>query len=317
MSGTDVSLPHIRSAHQRILPLVRRTPLLHLNVIKNAVPCNPQLYLKLETQQITGSFKVRGACSKLTTLGDAALARGLITASGGNHGSAVAYAGWIKNIPTCIYLPTSTSLDRIKRIESYGGSIVLYGDVWDDANVEAMRQATAQGMTYIHPYGDPDVINGQGTIALEMVSQVDALDYVIVAIGGGGLIGGIATAIKELSPRTQVIGVEAAGASSMLESLRAGHPVMLDHINTKAGTIALKTTTQLNYDLVKRYVDDIVLVSDDEMTAASRWLWRECALGTELSGAAAMAVLLFEKIHIPDNARVGIIVCGAGTDWLP
>lgn len=311
-----VDLNDIRTAQARIAGYVRRTPLINVSPLKEAVGAGSALYLKLENMQITGSFKARGAVNKLFSLPPEQVKRGIITASGGNHGLGVAYAGWLAKAPVTIYLPKSTPEIKAKKLAGWGAKVVYEGQVWDDANRAAMALAEREGLTYFHPFADPVVIAGQGTTGLEILADQPDIDTLLVAIGGGGLISGISLAVKALKPSINVIGVEPQGAPTLYESLRADKLIELDEIRTVAGTLAPRMSAQINLDIIKQNVDGIVLVSDDEMREASRWLWREMGIAAELSGAAALAALLSGKVTAREPQRICVLVCGAGSDGI-
>ncbi|HYB56763.1 MAG TPA: pyridoxal-phosphate dependent enzyme, partial [Alphaproteobacteria bacterium] len=269
-----------------------------------------------ECLQVTGSFKARGAVSKLKSLGAAEIARGLVTASGGNHGLGVAYAGWLARVPARVYLPTTAPKAKAEKLKRWGAEAVFAGGDWYESNKVALAAAEREGLTYIHPFADPAVIAGQGTISLEILEDDPRVDSVLVAIGGGGLIAGVATALKALQPRVKVIGVEPTGAAALFESLKAGRIVELEEIKTEAGSLAARRTEPLTFAHVRQNVDDIVLVSDDEMRAAAEWLWFELGLSVELSAAAAIAALRTGRYKPHEKERLCVIVCGAGTDGL-
>lgn len=265
---------------------------------------------------MTGSFKPRGAVNKLRTLAPGDARRGLVTASGGNHGLGVAYAGWLGGVPVTVYLPGSASAAKVAAIERWGARVIRAGEVWDDANRAALAAARRDGLAYVHPFADPLVIAGQGTLGLEIVEALPDVDVLVVAIGGGGLIGGVATAARALRPSLRVVGVEPVGAPTLHASLAAGALVELPAITTAAGTLAPRRSEPINLDLVQRHVERIVLVDDGQMRDAARWLWREVAIGAELSGAAAVAAVLTGKVNLAPGSRVCALVCGAGTDGL-
>lgn len=271
------------------------------------------LRLKLEAMQVTGSFKARGALNRALALG-AEAKRGIVTASGGNHGLAVAFAGRTIGAPTTVYLPTTASPEKARRIERWGATVVRVGAVWDDAHAAAVAHAEKDGLTYVHPFADPDVVAGQGTIALELYEQAPDTDALVIAIGGGGLIAGVGAAARLLWPGIRIIGVEPLGAPTLRESLRANRLIDLPEITTKAGTLAPRRSAQYTFEIVRRVVDEIVLVTDDEMRDAARWLLANVAVGVELAGAAAVAAVLTEKANIASAQRPCALVCGAGTD---
>ena len=272
--------------------------------------------LKLECLQVTGSFKPRGANNAILGLAPAALARGVITASGGNHGLAVAYAASASDTSALIYLPESTPPAKADKLRAWGAELVVEGAVWDDANVAALARAEAEGLAYIHPFADRAVIAGQGTVGREMLKQAPEIDVIVVAIGGGGLIAGIATAAKAIKPGIRIVGVEAEGAPTLSRSLEAGEVITLPGIETAAGTLAPRRSDALNFSIIREHVEEIVLVSDDEMRQAARWLYFEMGLAAELAGAAALAALRAGRVRLDRNSVVAALVCGAGSDGL-
>lgn len=311
-----VDLADIHAAQARLRNRVRRTPLVEAAPVRVGPWGNATLWLKLECLQVTGSFKARGAVNKLLTLGEDQIRRGLITASSGNHGLGVAYAGRLAGAPATVYLPNATPPAKAEKLELWGATVVREGAVWDEANEAALARAEQQGMTYMHPFADPAGIAGQGTIGLEILQDGPAIDLLVIPIGGGGLIAGVATAAKERKPSVRVIGVEPVGAPTLYESVKARALVDLPEIKTSAGGLAAKRSAQINLDLILRHVDDIVLVDDEDMRKAARWLWFEMGIGAELSGAAAVAAVLTRKRASEGSRSVCAIVSGTGTDGI-
>lgn len=309
-----VTLQTIQEARQRIVGAIRHTPMIAARPVKQYSNETETLYLKLENMQVTGSFKARGAVNTVLSLPSEQVARGLVTASGGNHGLGVAYAGWIARVPVTIYLSHNTPLSKAKKLEQWGAHVVFEGDVWDDANRAALAVAEREGLTYVHPFANPTVIAGQGTIGLEILEDMPRVDVLLVAIGGGGLISGISVAAKALRPDINIIGVEPVGAPTLYESVRAGQVIELPEIRTAANTLAPRMSAALNLDIIQRNVNDIVLVTDEEMREAARWLWFEMGVAAELSGAAAVAALLTGKVRLQPSQKVCALVCAAGTD---
>lgn len=305
----------IERAAERIKPHVRRTPCLRTRFIRAPIHGGP-LMLKLESLQVTGSFKSRGASNAIRLLDEAALARGVITASGGNHGVALAYAARAAEIPAVIYLPERAPAAKAAKLRAWGADVMVEGLDFDDANQAALARAERDGLTYVHPFDNPHVIAGQGTAGRELMKQSPDTDVVVVAIGGGGLISGIATAVKAMKPAARIIGVEARGAPTLRASRDAGQLVTLETIETEANTLAPKRSAEINFAIIEDLVDDIVLVSDDEMRAAARWLWFEMGIGAELSGAAAVAALQSGRIALAPDVTVTALVCGAGVDGM-
>lgn len=311
-----ITLTHIYDARSRISGYVRRTPLIEAKPVKTPITSAGEVYLKLECLQVSGSFKARGAVNKLMTLPPAQVKRGILTASGGNHGLGVAYAGWIKHVPVTIYLGGNTPPIKKHKLEGWGAKAIMVGEVWDDANREALAHAEREQLEYLHPFADAAVIAGQGTVALEIFDQLPDVDVIFVAIGGGGLISGVSLTAKLLKPTVKVIGIEPTGAPTLYESLKAGRVIELDEIKTKANTLAPRMSAQINYELIRDNVDEIVLVSDDEMRTAARWLWQEMGVAAELSGAAALAALMSGRYQLQAGQKACVLVCGAGTDGI-
>ncbi|MBL4740572.1 MAG: threonine/serine dehydratase [Sneathiella sp.] len=305
----NFTLALFKAAQARLLPYVRQTPLMEVKLDDKTT-----VSLKLENLQLSGSFKIRGALNTVLGLDAKALASGLVTASGGNHGMGVALAGSLTNTPTTIYLPKNTPASKVEKLKAITQDVIVEGDVWDDANALALEDAKRNGKTYIHPFADASVIEGQGTIALEILEAAPDLDVLIVAIGGGGLISGVATAAKLINPNIRIIGVEAAGAPTLHNSCKAGELITLEAISTRAGTLAPKRSADLNLSIISKLVEEIILVEDDEMEVAAKWLWNHCGIATELAASAALAAVHFDKFKTEENQKIGIIICGAGLD---
>jgi len=314
LTASAPTLDDVRRAAERISNHIRRTPLIEAAPAREHAALATQLLLKLESLQVTGSFKARGASNVLATLTPAALARGVVTASGGNHGLAVAYAARTAGAAATIYLPTNVPAAKIRKLQAWGATIIVEGEAWDDSNAAALRHAARHGMAYVHPFADPLVIAGQGTVATEVLDAAPGVDTLLVAIGGGGLISGIAVAAHAIRPGIRVIGVEPVGVPTLLRSLEAGRPSVLDRIDTAAGTLAPRSTDALNFGIIQRHVERVVLVSDAAMRDAAAWLWFEHGVAAELSGAAAVAALLTGAYRPSPGERVCAVVCGAGTD---
>jgi len=272
------------------------------------------VWLKLECLQVTGSFKARGALNRVLTLPRERAKRGIVTASGGNHGLAVAYAGRAIGAPTTVYLPEPTPPAKAARIARWGADVIRAGAVWDDAHARALEHAEREGLTYIHPFADPEVVAGQGTIALELFDKAPEIDALVIAIGGGGLMAGVGAAARLLRPGIRIIGVEPVGAPTLHESLRAGRVIELPSISTKAGTLAPRRSDPYTFEIIRAVADEIVLVTDDEMKDAARYLLANVGVGVELSGAAAVAALLTRKATVAGAKRPCALVCGTGTD---
>jgi threonine dehydratase len=302
-------------AAARIAGHVRVTPVIEAAALKEGLG-EARVALKLECLQATGSFKARGATNKLLSMPPDSVAKGIVTASGGNHGLATARAGWLAGVPATIFLPANAAPSKIEKLRSWGAKVEIVGEVWDESNEAALECAARTGAAYFHPFADPLVVAGQGTVAIEFLEQAPAVDTLLVAIGGGGLISGMAIAAKALKPSIRIIGVEPTGAPTLHASLRAGRVVTLDRITTGVPTMAARRTDERVFEIVRRHVDDVLLVSDEEMTEAARWLWFEMGIASDLSGAAAIAALRSGRFVAPPDAHIGALVCGAGPDGI-
>jgi threonine dehydratase len=314
--GVAPGIDEIRAAAERIRGFVRRTPLLPAAPVRNGGEHARGLLLKLEALQVTGSFKPRGAINAVLSLPPDTLRRGIVTASGGNHGLAVAYAGYATGAPATIFLPRSVARDKVANIEGWGARAVVAGEDWDESNRAALRYAAADSLAYIHPFGDPRVIAGQGTVGLEILDEAPWLDTLVVAIGGGGLISGIAIAAKALKAGIRIVGVEPTGAPTLHASIAAASLVELASLETAAVTLAPRRSESVNLAIVTAMVERIVLIEDGEMLDAARWLWSEAGVAAELSGAAAVAAVLADRYRPEAGERVCAVVCGAGKDAL-
>lgn len=272
-----------------------------------------QVYLKTENLQITGSFKVRGAYYKISQLTDEEKGKGVIACSAGNHAQGVALAAAKNGIKSVICIPDSAPISKVEATKRYGAEVCLVEGVYDDAHNRAVQLQEETGATFIHPFDDEDVIAGQGTIGLELLNQLPDLDAVIVPVGGGGLISGVAYAIKKLNPNCKVYGVQASGAPSMVNSLRDHKQESLSSVSTIADGIAVKTPGDLTYEICSEYVDEVVTVTDDEISTAILTLIEQQKLIAEGAGAVAVAAALFNKVDIKGK-KVVCLVSGGNID---
>lgn len=268
------------------------------------------LYLKTENLQVTGAFKIRGAYYKISQLSEEERQRGVVACSAGNHAQGVALAAQRYGIKAVICLPDGAPISKVEATRSYGAEICLVEGVYDDAYQKALSLRDEEGYTFIHPFDDPAVIAGQGTIALELSEQVPDLDAIIVPIGGGGLISGIAYTMKSLNPNVKIYGVQAAGAPSMMNSIRDSRIETLESVVTIADGIAVKQPGELTYELCSRYVDEIVTVTDDEISAAILALMEQHKLVTEGAGAVAVAAAMFGKVDLEGKKTVCLLSGG-------
>ncbi len=271
------------------------------------------IYLKTENLQITGSFKVRGAYYKISQLTEDEKAKGVIASSAGNHAQGVALAASRSNIPSLICMPDGAPISKVEATKAYGAEICLVKGAYDDAYAKACELQKEKGYTFIHPFDDAEVIAGQGTVGLEILDQLPDADVVFVPVGGGGLISGVAYAIKHLRPSCKVYGVQSAGAPSMYDSMACKMPVTLESVSTFADGIAVKHPGDLTYQLVSEYVDGIVTVTDDEVAAAVLALIEKQKLIAEGAGAVSVAAAMFNKVDITDK-KVACVVSGGNID---
>ncbi len=301
-----MTLDNVYKAGYTLKNVVRKTDVIYAPKL-----CpEAELYLKTENLQITGSFKVRGAYYKMSKLTDEEKARGVIACSAGNHAQGVALAAQKNGIKAVICLPDGAPISKVEATKSYGAQVCLVEGVYDDAYNKALQLRDEMGYTFIHPFNDEDVIAGQGTIALEIAEQIPDLDAVIVPIGGGGLISGVAYTMKMLNPNIKVYGVQAAGAPSMARSVKDGKIETLESVSTIADGIAVKCPGDLTYELCKKYVDEIVTVTDDEISAAILALMEKHKLVTEGAGAVAVAAAMFGKVDIAGKKAVCVLSGG-------
>ncbi len=272
-----------------------------------------ELYLKPENLQITGSFKVRGSAYKIAMLSDEEKSRGVIACSAGNHAQGVALAATKNGIKSLICLPDNAPISKVEATKGYGADVCLVEGCYDDAYQKALELKDSEGYTFVHPFDDENVIAGQGTIALEILNDLDNIDAVVVPIGGGGLISGIAYTIKQIRPSVKVYGVQAAGAPSMYNSVKFGELESLSAVSTIADGIAVKRPGDNTYEFVKEYVDDIALVTDDEVSTAILTLIEKQKMIAEGAGATAVAAVMFDKFDLKGK-RVVAVVSGGNID---
>ena len=300
------NLDDLYKARYVLSKILRRTDLVH------APKLNPEsdIYLKPENLQITGSFKVRGAYYKISQLSDEEKKKGVIACSAGNHAQGVALGATSHGIKSLICLPEGAPISKVEATRRLGAEICLVPGVYDDAYQRALQLRDEHGYTFIHPFNDDNVIAGQGTIGLELLDQLPDIEAVVVPIGGGGLISGVAFAIKSLKPDVKVYGVQAAGAPSMYQSIHDHHPETLASVSTVADGIAVKTPGDLTYEMCSKYVDDIALVTEDEICAAILRLMEEEKMIAEGAGAVSVAAAMFNKVPIKGKKTVCLVSGG-------
>lgn len=295
----------ILAAQERIAPYVRRTPVLQIELPGVAA----EVTVKLEQLQHTGSFKVRGVFNTLLT--HDIPAAGVTTASGGNHGAAMAYAASRLGHPCAVFVPSIAPAGKIKLIERFGATVHIAGDVFAEAAEASAGYSARTGALDVHPYNGASVIAGQGTVAAELHAQAPDLDTVLASVGGGGFIGGLATYYGD---DVRLVGVEPDQSPTLHAARGAGRPVDVETGGIAADSLGCRRVGDIAYDVASRHVDDVVLVTDDDIRAAQHWLWSECHLIAEAGGATALAALLANRVPTRAGQRIGVVVCGANTD---
>ena len=305
-----LTLDRVYSAKNVLSKVVRKTDM----ILARDICKNSDVYLKTENLQVTGSFKIRGSYFKISQLSDEEKAKGVIACSAGNHAQGVALAATKNGIKSLICLPDGAPISKVEATKRYGAEVCLVKGVYDDAYKKALELKDEMGYTFIHPFNDPDVIAGQGTIGLEILEQLPDVDAVVVPIGGGGLIAGVACTIKQINPKCKVYGVQAAGAPSMEKSILDDEIETLKRVQTIADGIAVKTPGDLTFDLVKKYVDGIVTVTDDEIALAILTLLEQQKLISEGAGAVPVAAVMNGKIPDIEGKKVCCLVSGGNID---
>jgi threonine dehydratase len=308
-----ISINEIKKAKDRIKEVVHYTPLDHSQTFSEMT--QNEVYLKLENLQKTGSFKIRGAYNKILSLNEDEKSRGVIAASAGNHAQGVALASKIAGIHCTIVMPEGASLSKIEATKKYGAQVILYGKYFDDAMEKAQQIHKETGASFIHAFDDEEIIAGQGTVGLEVLEQLSDVEAVICPIGGGGLISGIAVAIKSINPTVKIFGVQAAACPSMIASRNEKMPVKVPSTGTIADGIAVKKPGKLTFDIVNNYVDTIVTVDENEISQTMLYLLERNKFMVEGSGAASLAALLYKKIPLT-NKKVVNIISGGNVDSL-
>lgn len=314
------ALQDIERARERIAGMVHRTPLFTSRTLGERL--GVEIYLKAENFQKTGSFKARGAYNNIVQLSDSEKARGVITVSSGNHAAATAWAARAAGVRATVVMAESANPIKVAACRGYGADVILHGPTATEAFAEMYRLREERNLTFIHPFDSDRTLAGTGTIGLEVLEDVPDVDTVVVGIGGGGLIGGIATAIGEGKPSARVIGVEPTGANAMTRSLAAGEVVHLDHVETIADGLAPPFVGELPLAQVRRYVESVITLTDDEIKEGMRFLIERCKLVAEPAGAAATAAVLLGKLSLRPGEKIALIVSGGNVapaqlkEWL-
>ncbi len=309
-----IEIADIHAARERIAPFVRRTPIMDATLERDPLPVAAQVTFKLELNQVTGSFKARGAMNRLLGADRAEVSAGIVTASGGNHGLAVARTAKVAGVPAIIFVPETVSPAKVDKMRKWGAEVRIGGAEWSVCNEAALAYARTHGAAYFHPFADPLVVAGQGTLGLEILEQIDGFDTIVVAIGGGGLVAGLSTAIKAIRPEVRIVAVEPVGSPTMKACLDAGHVVSLPEVTSRVATMSCRRTDERVFEIARRTVSEVVLVSDEAMLGASQWLWHEYGIAADLSGAASVAALQSGHAAFAQSHKICAVICGAGAE---
>ncbi len=307
-----IKLQDIQEAQKRVERVISKTPFAHAPLLSQRV--GHRVFLKKENLQVTGAFKIRGAFNKIAKLGDEEKRVGVVAASAGNHAQGVAFSARYFSIPATIVMPENTPLTKVNGVKSYGAEVILHGSNYDEAYLYAVEYAKERGKTFVHPFADYDVMAGQGTIALEILEAVNDLDVIVVPVGGGGLIAGIASAVKQIDPSIKVIGVTAAGAPAMRNSFYLGKAVDSTDVRTIADGIAVRDTSPVTLEILLESVDHIVEVDDEEIADAILFLLENQKLVVEGAGAVGIAALLYDKLDLAPDSNVAVVLSGGNID---
>jgi len=304
-----LSLEKFEEAYERVQEVILPTNLIMSDFFTRNT--GNKVYFKPENLQLTGAYKIRGAYYKISTLSDEEKKKGLVTASAGNHAQGVAYAASKFGVPATIVMPTTTPLLKVNRTRALSAEVILHGNVYDEACEKAMELAEEKGYTFVHPFDDPEVATGQGSIAMEIVKELPTVDIILVPVGGGGLACGISTLAKMLNPKIRVIGVEPAGASCLTASLKEGHVVTLDQVSTIADGTAVKTPGERIFPYLQENLDSVITIEDDELIVAFLDILENHKLLVENSGLLTVAAL---KHLPPENKKVVSVLSGGNMD---
>lgn len=309
-----IDLSDVETARDRIALHVRRTPVMPATLAREKLPVAAEVTLKLELHQVTGSFKARGAMNRLLGAPADEIRNGIVTASGGNHGLAVARTASVAGVPAVIYVPENVSPAKVEKMRRWGAEVRVAGSDWSVSNEAAHEHVRATNAAYFHPFADPLVVAGQGTLGLEILDQIDGFDTLVVAVGGGGLVAGVSTAVKARRPDVRIVAVEPVGSPTIKASLDAGRVVTLPEITSRVPTMSCRRTDERIFEIARRNVADVVLVSDEAMLKASQWLWFELGIAADLSGAASVAALQSGHPAFDGSRKICAVICGAGAE---
>ena len=309
---TGLGRSDFETAYAKVAPHIHHTPLLTSRMLSEASGFDVRL--KAEIFQRTGSYKIRGPLNKFTWLTDEERRRGVVCSSAGNHAQGVALAARIHGIQAVVCMAANATPSKIAATRAYGAEVVLHGTIWDEADEKAKGLVAERGLTYIHPFDDMQLIAGQGTVGLEIMRDWPDVDVVVVPIGGGGLISGVSMAVKAFKPSVRVIGVESSGAPGMHDSVRAGEVVTLDRVGCIIDGLRVKRVGQQTFEVVRRFVDEIVTLPDERIFEAMLWIMSHAKLVVEGAAAAPVAALLHGLVKAPPGARVVCVLSGGNVN---
>jgi threonine dehydratase len=308
MIASDISIDAFRRAHEHVKEHAHHTPLLSSRSLSEA--SGFRAFLKAESFQRTGSYKIRGPLNKLAHLDETEKQAGVICSSAGNHAQGVALAAALHGVRAVVVMAENATPSKIEATRAYGAEVVLHGSIWDEANEKALELVEEQGLTYIHPFDDLDLITGQGTLGLEIHDDLPSVDTVVVPIGGGGLISGVSTALKSLNPKIRVIGVESSGAPAMKRSVEEGHRVELDRVDCVIDGLTVKRVGERTLEIVRRNVDEIVALPDEQIFEALLWTLARTKVVVEGAAAAPVAAVLNGLVDAEPGATVVCVLSG-------
>ena len=300
------------AAYAKVAPHIHHTPLLSSRKLSEATGFDVRL--KAEIFQRTGSYKIRGPLNKFTYLTEEERRRGVVCSSAGNHAQGVALAAKIHGIKAVVCMAQNATPSKIEATRAYGAEVVLHGTIWDEANEKAKELVRERGLTYVHPFDDMQLIAGQGTLGLEVIRDWPDLDVIVVPIGGGGLISGVSQAVKAFKPSVRVIGVESSGAPGMADSVRAGHVVTLDRVDCIIDGLRVKRVGETTFEVVRRFVDEIVTLPDDQIFEGMLWVMHYAKLVVEGAAASPVAALLRGLIKAPAGSKVVCVLSGGNVN---
>lgn len=309
--SNNITKEDIEKRYEKIKPFLNKTPMIYATKMSQLT--GNEIYVKLENLQKAGSFKLRGALSKMMSIDPEVLKKGVVAASAGNHSQGVSFAANLLKVPATIVMPKTAPLAKINATRNYGVEVILHGNFFDDANAKAMEIVKETNKALVHAFNDIDVVMGQGSIGIEIMEQVKDADYVLVPIGGGGILVGIATYIKNVNPNCKLIGVESENVPSYYEARKNKKPFMVDGKLSIADGIAVKQTGDVTFELLNKYVDDVVLVTEEEIAKTILFLFENCKVVAEGAGAVSSAAMLFNKLNIKGK-KVVCVLSGGNID---